>query len=558
MLNQEPHLPSTKQQPTFEKRELLFIALLFLLILCVYSLNLTKSLITPDGAGYPLVAELLLPGWMDGKPAYIWTGRLVFEFWQALATSREALIRTFALYSALFGALTAVNIYLIFRALFNTRYIGGMAAILLAFSPMFFYSAVTIEVYMFNIFWATLAVLFWIKRRFALWGIAWALALSSHITSIFLVFPFFWSVLFNNYRALWRRILVGGCVVILICTVSYGWVLSFYTSLPAYIGFYSSISHDEYIRLPTLGWAIQHLTTFKGFWGFYVLVCGAFFLYFRKQMRKTILILILLPLLIFYVAFYKSNLILLWKSCGYVLTSLSLAAVFLLYKKGHRREQLAFLLAWALPYALFFLGWIQDGGQFYIYIVPQISLIVGALFADMIKEYGVRMSVSRSSLLPTLLRSNSGLTIVVLLFVFALSTGLLQKIGIIRWFHNNPDHHALEITRQIPSGSVLVAAWMGPITKFYAPDLVILNFPFIARPLDTTYSHFLSNIRRYVAAGKKVFVTNHFLFQSTDTKTILARAAIREEFRLLKVHDSIYRIVEKEQSTSCLSRISHG
>ncbi len=544
-------MPKPETELPMERRELVFIALLLLLILSIYSLNLSKSALTPDSAGYPLVAEILHPGWMDGKPVYIWTGRLFFEFWRAFMNSREALLKTFAFYSALFGALTAINVYLIFRSLFNKRYLGGMSSVLVAFSPMFFYSAVTIESYMFNIFWATLAVLFWVKKRFIWWGIAWGLALSSHITSAFLFFPFAWSLAFSNYRFQWKKALLGCCFSIFICVVSYGWVLSFYPSLPAYIRFYRSVSQDEYLRWPTLTWITQNLIRFRVIWVVYVLIAAGGLFYFRRQPGKTLLIIVILPLLILLLYFYGSNLFLLWKSCGYVLTTLGLAAALLLSREKNRRQKSYLLFAWVVPYALFFLGWIQDGGQFYIYLVPPISLIVTRLF-DSITEGLYSNVIDRSySLLPPLLKVKGDLIIVALLFLFALSGGLFQKMGTIRWAHSKlgfPDQYALQIKSQITPGSVLIASWEGAIAKFYDPGLHVFDFPFSMVPIDSVSCHFNSSIRDYLNSGTEVFVTKNWLFQRKDAATILARETIRNEFTLLRISDDVYRIVEKERN----------
>jgi hypothetical protein len=549
MLDQKGDWLEAERRIPFTRMEVAFIGMLFLLTLSIYSLNLTKSVLTPDGAGYPLVAERLLPGWMDGKPAYIWTGRVVFEFWQIFEGSREALIKTFAFYSALFGALTAVNVYLIFRALFRREYLGGMVSLMVAFSPMFFYSAVTIEVYTFNVFWVTLTVLFWLRRRFVLWGVAWGLAISSHITSVFLFFPFIWSVSFHDYRGQWKRVVLGSSFAISIVAVCYGWVLSFYSSVPGYIDFYRSVSQDEYLHWPTLSWGIQNVIKFKALLGFYTLISGGLLFYFRTRWRVLLPGLIVFPLLTGYFLFYRSSFFLMSKSCGFVVSILSLGAALLLCRREDKRRQLGFLILWAAPYAVFFLGWIQDGGQFYIYVIPQVALIVGALFDHLIERGRLSIGDRRRSFLSALPGVKGSSPIVAFLFILALSGGLIQEVGTIRWLHNelsHPDQYGLEIKKQVPSGGVLIAGWEAPIAKFYGPDIELLSFPFVGKPLDILTFSIDTSVRRSLDAGVSVYVTKNWLLNSGDARIVSARETILKDFTIVKVSNDVYRIVRRE------------
>lgn len=538
MFNSERFTLKPDKEFFLDKSESVFIGLLFLFILCIYALNLTQSLISPDGAGYPLVSERLLPGWLDGKPAYIWMGKLVFETWRSFSASRETLIKVFALYSALFGAMAAVNVYLIFRALFSRSYLGGMVSMLLAFAPVFFYTAVTIEVYTFNIFWITLAILSWIKKRYLLWGIAWGLALASHVTSSLLFLPFVWSLLYRPYSIQWKRMLVGSCLTLSIVAVSYGWVLSFYTSIPAFIEFFGSISRDQYLNRPTVTWVIQSLIKFKEGFGIYLFISGGLLLRFRKYWLKAIPILVLFPFLALYCAFYRLNIIRLSWSCGYILTGLCIVASVLLYGNKGKREPLIFLLLWVLPYAALFLGWIQDGGQFYIYLVPPMALITGGLFNDILTSPRFQTGTKGS------------LAAVVFLFVFALSGGLYQRIGEIRWLHTHKDasdQYALQIKKQIPSGSVILASWMNPIIRFYAPDLRIFGFPFYGPPLDLLGVRYESAVKASLNGGGNVFVTKEWLRDRHNRMLMSARERILGEYSLSKISDDIYKIIGKEQ-----------
>ncbi|NCP02286.1 MAG: hypothetical protein COZ32_10260 [Nitrospirae bacterium CG_4_10_14_3_um_filter_53_41] len=548
MLTRELSLPRAGEEYLLGKGEASLVILLFLLVLSLYSMNLSRSAITPDSAGYPLVSEQLLPGWMDGKPAYIWMGKLVFEGWNFFSRSRETLLKTFAFYSALFGAMAAINVYFIFRALFARRYLGGMVSLLLAFSPMFFYSAVTIEVYMFNIFWVTLTVLFWLRRRFILWGVAWGLSLSSHITSLFLFFPFAFSLLSSHDRIEWKRILLGSCVTFIILVAAYGWVLSFYSSIPAFIEFYGSISRNEYLRYPTPSWLVQSLKGFKEISAIYFVFSLGVIVCVRKQWRKALPALILFPLVILYFNFYRHNIFLLCKSCGYLLTFLCLAAAFLLYARKEKRKQLYFLLLWLFPYVVLFLGWIQDGGQFYLYLVPAMSLITGGLFDELLRRNGLTMRDGSHGSPRSLMRSRIYLAVVV--FLLTLLGGLYQKVATIRWYHNylSPsDQYALQIKDKIPSKSVVGAGWMNPIIRFYAPGLQTLGFPFLGIPLDLFDFQFMSTIQQSLKAGRNVFVTKEWLSQRNDVKTKLSRKKIERNFILIKINDDIYQVVAREQ-----------
>ncbi len=107
-----------------DRLDVLLLLLSTVFIFGVFANLLPMMLANDDGAYYANMILSLRPGWMDGKPVYIWIGYIFSEFASFLGVSRPSLVLVFGLYSALFGSLTAVNLYFISKSLFSQRFLG--------------------------------------------------------------------------------------------------------------------------------------------------------------------------------------------------------------------------------------------------------------------------------------------------------------------------------------------------------------------------------------------------------------------------------------------------
>ena len=146
-----------------DKLDVLLLLLSTVFIFGVFANQLPVMLANDDGAYYANMILSLRPGWMDGKPAYIWIGYIISKVASFLGVSRPSLVLVFGLYSALFGSLTVVNLYFIGKSLFNQKYLGVAAGLLAAFSPIGFSMSLLIAPYSLTLFFVTLAVAAWIR-----------------------------------------------------------------------------------------------------------------------------------------------------------------------------------------------------------------------------------------------------------------------------------------------------------------------------------------------------------------------------------------------------------
>lgn len=293
---------------------------LFLIILAFYSLNLPSYFNSIDSVSYALAVTEFRPGFLDGKPLYIFACRLFYELLKPGFASRAELVYLFGLFSALFGSLTVVVIYLLHRELFGDSWFSLVSALLVAVTPFFFFVSTNSEVVTFNLFFVSLSVLFWIKRRFLLWGVSWGLALSSHATSFLLFFTFLYLFLRGRQLLPVKQIVCGFILAAVIASASYLWVLSYYESLEVFARTYSALSVNEYVSVGSI--------------------------YFFTFIFHFI------------------------TSSGIVISLTAAYSAYYLLKHKRKKEQVHILLSWLAPYTLFLFVWYRDPTMYTLLSLP--------------------------------------------------------------------------------------------------------------------------------------------------------------------------------------------
>lgn len=196
----------------------------------------------------------------------------------------------FGFISAFFGALTVICTYYIYKELFNDTKFALFPPILLAISPTFFFASTISEVFTLNLFFVSLTILMWLQKRFLLWGLAWALAISSHATSVLLIFPFLMSFVKENRKANKSEICQGIIIMSLVSAIFYAGVLSFYPSFMDFVRDYITISAREYInKNPTVMITnIFKMLTFAGLLISLSAISVGKYIYYRYKQTKQL------------------------------------------------------------------------------------------------------------------------------------------------------------------------------------------------------------------------------------------------------------------------------
>lgn len=483
-----------------QKFELILLFITFLVILSVYVSTSFHSFLSIDGPAYILSIINKTPGWMDGKPVYIWIGRFFLWLGNILGYSGPELIYVFDFYSAVFGALTCVNIYFIYRKLFDRRYEGIVASILLAFSPIFLLTSSMVEVYTPNLFFVTLSILFWLERNFVLFGISWGLAISSHASSILLVVPFLVSL--PSKRDMKNNLFVGLIITVVILLLGYFWVISFYNDTYTYANFYLDVTKKEYIQPFDL---------------------------------NTIL----------------SGLIMFINGIGVDLFIITILAIPLLIRSVYR-DKIIFLTSWFIPYFLFFTFWIKE--MFYVYTIPPIAILSARSIFYISKFFNIsETNITSKNKLTQILPKLQNLLILLFLIilVFLRSTYYYQMIYNSHDMIYDFDKFSIWTVDNVPQGSIIITSLEGLSVRFYNSKITVLLWGDSTFPEDESEIRSLvyTNITNYLKNGKKVYVTEYWFKQEGmykgDDRFIKASFFLKNEFNVTKINDYVYKVTAK-------------
>lgn len=172
---------------------------LFLFTFIVYLRYLAPTVLSGDVAEFAIASHVLGIPHPSGYPLYIWTGKIF-----TLLPLGDIGFRI-NLMSAFFAALTVSITYLIIKIVTNSEIASVISALTLAFSYIFWSHALFAEVYTFNAFIVSIAILLlfrWFKIRetriLYLLSIILGLSVVSHLSSIFIIPAFFFSILMTD------------------------------------------------------------------------------------------------------------------------------------------------------------------------------------------------------------------------------------------------------------------------------------------------------------------------------------------------------------------------
>jgi hypothetical protein len=489
---------------SIDKLDVLLPLLSTFFILGVFANQLPVMLANDDGAYYANMILSLRPGWMDGKPAYIWIGYILSKFASFLGLSRPSLVLVFGLYSALFGSLTAVNLYFISKSLFNQRQLGIAAGLLAAFSPIGFSMSLLIAPYPLTLFFVTLAVAAWIRKSYLTWSVAWALAMCSHASSVLLAITWLASLLTSRDRRITKTVVKHLPVTFAVCLIFFGWVLSFYSSLDYFIRFNLWVSAKDYLLPVTSNWLAERVD-----------------------------------------ALAQSN--------GSVLLILSVMGAFLILKRKLPTQTI--LIWWTLPYLVFYLIWGQAGGKFYIFLIPAVALMAAAAIGEIARELSRPLIGFRKSLggLPT--KKIWPVLIAVVLVLLTLFAGLTQGYGAVAQIKTEPNEFSVlgiaindwATKGNLSSNAVIIAGWETNYILFYSPGVKVLGWygsVFPSTNADIT-SLVMINILREQARHHRVFMTRVWYIEDAgqDERVAIAVSVIASHFRIVRTNDLLFEVL---------------
>ena len=488
-----------------EKIILIFVASLIFLI---YLFNFSPYFVTHDSIQYTLNIINLRPGWLDGKPLYIFVGKIFHEFGISFLP-REKIVYVFDFLSAIFATLTCVNLYFIYRYLFRKRYIGILSSLCLAFSPLFFFMSVIPNHYTLMLFLSTLSVLLWLKKNFFWWAVCFGLAISSYAISLLLIFPFVYSILKQeSYKREFDKISKVFSLILLICLVFYGWVLLFHINKhPGIIKFYYNIITTDYLVFNNArGFVLKYLLCFMmpslfrsiGFHNMFLFIIMLFYFFTKKR---------------------------------------------ILFKK-----ELWFLFWWFIPYFIFPLLWSSDnfhffGRKFVIFILPALSIILVHSFSEFSLKRNFKLKIKIFS---------------IILIVFLLFVTIFFSVKEFSSFSSADELGKIEeysktLAQNIPENSVLITAWETPYVQFYNDrNLTVIGWFGSTFPEHGVTEFVNLTISELLAKHGKVYITNSFFdqeslwkYQNISTKFEVAGNFIRKNFNVTEYCYDTNLVLEK-------------
>ncbi|NUM25524.1 MAG: DUF2723 domain-containing protein [Candidatus Buchananbacteria bacterium] len=194
---------------TLLRKNFIGASLVFTAVMAVYLLTLAPTITNEDGPEFVTAIHVLGIPHPPGFPLYLLIGK-IFSF-----IPFGTLGWRINLMSAVFGALTAVMLYLIIQKTISRYVISFLVSLLLPFSLIFWSQSVTAEVYTLNTFFVALLIyllMIWQqdqKDKYLYWfSLLYGLCLTNHTMSIVLAPAFTLFILLVNKKIIfnWRLI----------------------------------------------------------------------------------------------------------------------------------------------------------------------------------------------------------------------------------------------------------------------------------------------------------------------------------------------------------------
>ncbi|MBI3449762.1 MAG: glycosyltransferase family 39 protein [Acidobacteria bacterium] len=491
------------------------------------------------------------PGFLDGKPTYVFLGQAVAVVNGALGGDRAALMRLLALWSALFAWGMLVAAWLLARELGGGSRSGAWWGVLLVgSSPIFLFMAAIVEKYTVALLLVMIAALFWLKRRYAVFGIFWGLAIGAHVTAALLAVPCAVSLLAEpDRRGDRRRAGLGALRAAAVAAPLYAWVVAASPGAAAYLRGVLHTVFGTYAFLHEL--RPEQLLAPRAALAILALIAAGAALAFLARRRGS-------PEAPIEPALWGAGAgatgIVAWTRAPYLPPFLALAGLPLLVVAGlslallcvervrtrhgaSRLDPLAtFVVPWLATNLLFFMAWDHFYGQFSVFIVPPLALVAARLGAR--PPGSGRVAVGALAL------------------AAAVAAGLWISRDVVdreRWkLTVENDAFAREAARRIPKGSLVVASWDGANLEYYAPGVEVAavtpggTTPGAETPGGGGPSDLVASVRAALASGREVYVTSRFLDAPADPIVDAERSALERTFVRVPAGDKLYRIVPRD------------
>jgi hypothetical protein len=520
------------------------------------------------------------PGFLDGKPTFAFVGQAVRGLNYLQGGDRADLIQLLSGWSALLGWGTLVNVFLIARHLYRGSHLRAWAAVgLLGTAPVFAFMSAITEKHTVNLFFLTLAILMWLRRRYLAWGMFWGIAVGAHLTSVLLVIPFLLSLRWDPARREDVRPALGGALAAMLVSVPlYLWVLFHSRGLGVYLASVRQTVLHDYNFLGALRpdriarfLIAQPLSLVL----ILILAAGtaATVVSMKRRSRKRreadsqgrspdperrrekILAAV--------VALAAGGLVALVHG-GNLPNILMLAGIPLLVAAAARAlqamlggrlrtsapnhfagravpEMSTFLIPWLAVAATFFVMWDHFYGQFSIYIVLPLSLLVAGLGA-------MGRASEREAIIPGMPGWSAALLGLAILSGAWRSWGIVDRLAWTPLQEN--DAVARSAAAVVTPGALIVTSWDGANFRYHFPDLDITMLTPDERKetvqvwkKDRPSRDPREMVREARAEGRDVFVSHRVLTQDGVDEMRSAREEILMGHHLRETSPGLFKLV---------------
>lgn len=277
-------------------------------------------------------------------------------------------------YSMVFGAFGSIGVYFAYRALFQQRYIGIVAAALVVFSPWYYAESFLSEKQAAGVFFAATAVWAWGERRWLPWGLAFGLALASHPATQVLAPPFAAHAIIRR-RSIPppRGLILGALAAALMVAAALGWFWGSYGRLDEWVSIDTLAGWREAFDSPRLLRASQPPLLLSI--GVYVAVVGTFAYAFRARPRVFTLGVAALAVALPYIVLLAINFQPILAVGGPLLWVLALIAIPALWKVDPEHDQIVFLLLWLAPSLIILRVLGLADPTYYVFLIPALAIL---------------------------------------------------------------------------------------------------------------------------------------------------------------------------------------
>lgn len=357
---------ATESSLRVKRREIILLSIVVLLIFGVFRSSAIVDGVWQNSISVRSVVDQQPLG-VGGKPVFIWLGRIFVDLgsmiWNVTA------VQSLSFLSTLFGVLSGINVYFVYRSLFKQRYIGTVASLLLALSPWYFQSSTSPERYAVSLFFITGSVWAWTAHSWLAWGVMLGLALASHASAAILMLPFAGSLYLNRASIVdGKKLVLGGIIAIGIAFGAVAWMLHSYHGL---ISDAQGLALGERLGNSLKAMEPVHIIIVVA----YVVLAAAFAYVSRKREKISRYGLAALLIAIPYLAILYFSLQPVSNAAGAALTVLAILAVPALWPVEQSKGELAFLLLWLAPPLVVFSLLNFGGSALYGLLIPPLTLL---------------------------------------------------------------------------------------------------------------------------------------------------------------------------------------